>query len=282
MSIIVQKHKLSELDVDKINNNNLKKDMDDLDARTMDYETELKKTHLSSYANLINYPIKFSYEFTKPEIAILKQACQVSIITSQWPKILDEELNAIYLRLKESWIEGRYFIRLDSCSVKDSNVECPIINPKDLIMSLITSKRVLTAFKVGYNKIYFIDYNSEFDSAKEVRVFVRNRKVTCITQYQWNNIGYFNNFTNDQLICLAKKIIDDVENNLVLLVCDKINTNDFTIDYLVKEDMNIKIIELNSFGYWLAAGSCLFSWIVDRDILYDKNNENNVYFRILE
>ena len=33
------------------------------------------------------------------------------------------------------------------------------------------------------------------------------------------------------------------------------------------ESVPIRIIEFNSFGYWLAAGSCLFHWLDDAEIL---------------
>lgn len=281
MSIIIQKTNSETLDHKQVNNNNLDKDPDDLDAHNKDYQTELRKTHLLNYADLIHYPTKFTYEFTPVEVRYLQQASQISIITNKWTKLYDEELNEILERLKQNWVEGQYFIRFDSGSPKDGTVEFPITNPESVIMALITSKRALSALNFGYNKLYFMDYDSEFDSSKEVRVFIKNRKVTCITQYNWYKPGYFNKLNDETLQLIAKNIVNEVENNLIPLVCDKINTNDFTVDYLVKEDLTLKIIELNSFGYWLASGSCLFNWNTDRDIMYDNQHNHNVYFRIL-
>lgn len=281
MSIIIQKTNSETLDHNQVNNNNLNKDPDDFDAQNKDYSTELKKTHLSSYSDLIHYPIKFTYEITPTEVRYLEQACQIGIITGNWPSIYEEEMNEILERLKKNWIEGQFFIRFDSGSPKDGTVEFPITNPESLIMALITSKRALSALDFGYNKIYFMDFDPDFDSTKEVRVFIKNKKVTCISQYNWYKPGYFNKFGEETLQKIAQNIINEIENNLIPLICDKINTNSFTIDYLVKEDLTLKIIELNSFGYWLASGSCLFNWNTDRDILYDKQNQKNVYFRIL-
>ena len=81
MSIIVQKVSSDKLDWTKINNCNLERDPDDIDAQNKDYRTEIKKTHLLNYADVINYPIKFTYEFTVQEVDYLKKACQISIIT---------------------------------------------------------------------------------------------------------------------------------------------------------------------------------------------------------
>lgn len=280
MTIFIQVINSETLDHKKVNNNNFIKELDDPDAINKDYETEICKTHLSNYAKQINYPIKFTYEFTKHEIENLKEACHVSIITGNWPSIYEEELDEIINRLQNNWIDGEYFIRLDSASLKNGVVELPITNAQDLILGLITSKRILTSFNLGYKKLYFIEFNPEFDPHKEVRVFVRNNKVTGISQYHWYEPSYFNHFSNHQLMLIAKNIIYDVENKLIPLVSNAIQTNDFTVDYLVKGDLTLQIIELNSFGYWLSAGSCLFSWSDDRDILYDKGNEQNVYFRV--
>jgi len=281
MSIIIQKINSETLDWNKINNCNLDKDSDDIDAQNKDYRTETKKTHLLNYANLINYPVKFTYEFTIQEINYLKEACHVGIITGNWPSIYKEEIDEVLERLKINWIEGQYFIRFDSASPKDGTVEFPITNPESVIMALITSKRALTSLNIGYNKLYFMDYDPDFDNRKEVRVFVKSNKVTCISQYDSYRSGYFNQFTDENLTTITKNIVNEVENNLIPLISNNIKTTDFTVDYLVKRDLSIKIIELNSFGYWLSAGSCLFSWKTDREIMYDKENKQNVYFRIL-
>lgn len=281
MSIIIQKINLDSLNWNKVNNCNLEKESDDIDAQNKDYRTETKKTHLLNYANLINYPVKFTYEFTAQEIDYLKRACQVSIVTGNWSSLHEEEIDEVLERLKNNWIEGQYFIRFDSASPKDGTVEFPITNPASVIMALITSKRALTSLNIGYNKLYFMDFDPEFNNHKEVRVFVKSNKVTCISQYDSYRSGYFNQFSDENLIQITKNIVNEIENVLIPLISHKLNTNDFTVDYLVKKDLSIKLIELNSFGYWLSAGSCLFNWNTDRTILYDKNNEHNVYFRIL-
>jgi hypothetical protein len=38
-------------------------------------------------------------------------------------------------------------------------------------------------------------------------------------------------------------------------------------------------IEMNSFGKEYAAGSALFHWLLDEDILYGKSGENCIEFR---
>lgn len=141
MTIIIQRIKTETVDFLPLNKGNFEKEPDDLEAQNKDYDTEIKKTHLSNYAELINYPIKFTYEFTPTEVNYLKKTCHVSTITGQWTKIYAEELDEILERLKKNWIEGQYFIRFDSTSPKDGTTEFPLTNPESVIMALITSKR---------------------------------------------------------------------------------------------------------------------------------------------
>ncbi|DBA71757.1 TPA: hypothetical protein ACH3X2_011028 [Trebouxia sp. C0005] len=48
----------------------------------------------------------------------------------------------------------------------------------------------------------------------------------------------------------------------------------FTLDVFchADQDFAVKLIELNSFGAQLAAGSCLFDWVKDYEMLYGLSN----------
>lgn len=130
-NIVLEKINLDILDKTKINNCNLEKDIDDIEVLEKDYAIELKKTHLSSYANLINYPIKFEYEFTELEKNILLEAGEIGILTGQWSKLYDDELYLILNKLNKFWnlnsmYNKKYFVRFNSASPKDGEVKFPI------------------------------------------------------------------------------------------------------------------------------------------------------------
>ena len=68
-----------------------------------------------------------------------------------------------------------------------------------------------------------------------------------------------------------KIIVENIKNLLdEIKPHTKIPVN-YVCDIYVKKDLNVKIIEFNSFGYWLPAGSALFEWEYDY---------NKIYFRI--
>ena len=56
-----------------------------------------------------------------------------------------------------------------------------------------------------------------------------------------------------------------------------VNVSSYTIDFALLDNDEPYFIELNSFGKEYAAGSALFHWILDEDILYNK--QNKIYFR---
>ena len=277
-NIIIEKISYDTLNFNKINNANLPIEPDDIKAMSQNYTEELKKTHLDKYYRLINYPVKFEYVLLHNEIEILLSACHIGIITGRRPKLLKAELDYVEDRLTKNWIDGAYFVRFDSASPKDGMYKFPITSATDLISVLVTSRRAYNSLLNNDTKLYFVEFNDNWDQNKELRVFVCNKKVSCITQYNVYKVAYFNKFTDEQLTELCEKIIKYVEQDLMHNVCDKINITNFTADVYIG-DSEIKLIEFNSFGYWLAAGSGLFNWITDKDKLYRK--EDKIYLRIL-
>jgi hypothetical protein len=55
--------------------------------------------------------------------------------------------------------------------------------------------------------------------------------------------------------------------------------NNYSIDLAILKNDEPYFIEINSFGKEYPAGSSLFHWLNDEDILYDRKCENKIYFR---
>ncbi|QGR53620.1 d123 domain-containing protein [Moumouvirus maliensis] len=269
--------------LDDFNSNNHPKFPDDIEANSLDYKTELWKTNLSNYYDLINYPISWTHDFNLSESKILLKANQTGSISGRYPKIYNDELEIIINKLNSCWKQGSWFFRLDACSTKDSVVEPPFESPNTVITSLVTSRRVINAITDNLNrnlntKIYFIPFNTKWDSSRELRCFIRKGKLTAISQYDWTHREFFCDLTREELINLVNKI-NKLFGDIIENLSNKIGTKDMTIDIYLDDQNNIHIIELNNFGYWLACGSALFHWIKDYDKLY--NTDGNIYFRIL-
>jgi hypothetical protein len=275
--LVIERIELATLDHTTINNNNLSKDVDDIDAQSKDYGQEVDKTRLCNYLDLVKYPVSWSFELTPVEAKILIDAGQVSTTTMRRSHLYDEELEQIEQRLQEDWIDDLYFIRLDRCSTKDGNPAAPLISPRDVINSIITSNRAMKALKYGDTRIYFVRFDPNWDEMREVRVFVHQGHVTSISQYNPYQVGFFNNLSEEQLHHIVNNIQIKIA-EIVLVVANRIQTDDFVADLYIEDSFQPRLIELNSFGYWLASGSALFNWNTDREKLY---GNGSIYLRFL-
>lgn len=123
--------------------------------------------------------------------------------------------------------------------------------------------------------LYLLPYCEHFDCDKEFRVFVNNSVVTAVSQYNEAEDCGWGKFADTDLL----KIVDDttalldkllkqaVTQDLTLPTC-------FTFDVFCHADQDsaVELIELNSFGAQLAAGSCLFDWVIEYVLLYGLSN----------
>lgn len=263
-------------DVHKYNTNNHPKETLNNkfydEVKDQDYKIELNRTNLMNYADLINYPIAWKYEFNKDEMKILKDCAEKGQFLSS-ARIYKEEIEPIVDRFNDSWRDGKWFFRFNSRSPKDGMHEYPMYLPNQIIETIITSKRAFLALSDDENVIYFVKYDDEWKRENEYRVFIRNGKVTCISQYYLISIYQID-------LNIMKNMINWLENDILPEILLKIGKNDIVADFYIEDDNKFKIVEFNSFGYWMASGSALFHWINDFNKLY--NEDGNVYIRYIK
>jgi len=290
----------------------------DPDASECRYQSEIAKTRLEHYADMIGYPYRYVYRFTEAEAAVLMDAAPSGYITGRPCSTLAEELAAVAQRLatvvpfadscpescRESCPEScpesypdsplddsncnmlishaeypphGWFMRMSGCSPKDGLPHYPVKSAVDAVSKLATSKRALIGLRNGDRLLYFAPYDPTWDESRELRVFVRRGRVTAISQYVWSRRWLFWGLSDDELQRAARDCVEYVESALTP-VLDAIGTRDVTCDVYWQDDESFRIIELNSYGYWLGAGAALFHWIDDRDKLYGVTD--CVYFRV--
>ena len=263
---------------EEVNSNNHPKDPQDEEVAPLHYKDEVMKTHLDKYESLINYPTAWKHEFTQQEHSVLLAATSGGILCSRRPKCYAEELEEIQSRLEKAWQVGSWFMRFAGSSPKDSTVKYPITTAAQVIDCIVTSKRAFGSLGDGNNTLYFVAWDPSWDSSRELRCFVRKNKLTAISQYVWHEVGYFSTLSTEELLQIGLRVSQLVE-SLAPKISATTHTSDFVIDLYLTPDDTIRIVELNSFGYWLASGSALFHWLRDKAKLY--NTENMVYFRVL-
>ena len=142
--------------------------------------------------------------------------------------------------------------------------------------ALVTSWRCVAAFDtlqpVG---LFMLPFQSQFDQDKEFRAFVSRQKVTAISQYHEAEDCGWGKHTDADLCHLANNVTLLAQELLKQASIKEVAQPDaFTLDVFchASQGFAVEFIELNSFGAQLAAGSCLFDWVKDHELLYGFSN----------
>lgn len=261
------------------NDNNNPKEPEDFEIRDLDYTEYCKRTNLDRYADLIGYPYALKYTFTEREVADLKDALKIGAISRRPSSLHDDELDAIIERMEDVLPDtppSGWFVRFSACSPKDGAGTFPLWSAREVVEQVASSHRAWTALRDGDDTLYFVPFDPSWEPDRELRVFIRRGRVTCISQYMWHRRTQFAAMTDAELKLLADDVVQYIEEVVPPLLA-KMGVTDATCDLYWNDDNEFRIIEFNSYGYWQASGAALFHWQNDRDAMY---GDGNVYFRV--
>lgn len=225
----------------------------------------------------------------KQDFSWIREASQIGQFTGMFPTAFTEDLDDMLLKYKHLndtlFYNGcQYFVRTDDVSLKTGIYGAgPYSDLKSIVISIITSSHdhsPVSCIKENKMKLYLLPWMN-IDMSKEFRVFVCNDKITCISQQRWYEENKFlNNFQVEEREIIIISIINKIESYFKSkIVKEIIHIHNYTIDICFLDDDLLYFIEINPFGKEYCAGSSLFHWIIDEEILYDKNNEEKIYFR---
>jgi len=236
-----------------------------------DYHFYKAKSQRDTWAHL--QPAEGVIEWQVPPhfMRILADAAKSGILTGRRPAIYAEELQEIQDKLP--LIDNsnkKYFIRLSECSPKDGVHGCgPFTSRAQIIDALVTSERCLKTFSKDKTTIlYLVPWREDWHQQGniEFRVFCYHGKVTSISQYNWYNDIGLSKFESKEEAC--ENIIKFCENDIVPKLSNETQGN-WTIDIIYDfSTKKIELVEVNSFGCELAAGSGLFHWVRDKPVMY--------------
>jgi len=239
------------------------------------YYQIIRSFHADKWYSMLGYPITFYSKLIN-----LTSADKQSIISSKVDinisKDLLNKLDKTIDKIKTSTSKNKVFVRLYSLSPKNpsSNInDLAVENTHELIKLLSNSPRAINSLSENYdNGIMLREFHEDLPTSNEFRLFVKGYCLRAISQYYCYE--YLPELENDNI---KKKII-----NWFHIVKNKIDYMDCVIDIVIWEDkedsymnLGIWIIEINSFGAGLLAGSSLFNWVNDYEILY--NSREPVY-----
>ena len=158
-----------------------------------------------------------------------------------------------------------YFIRLSGTSSKKDETPVPLRRSRSIMDYLTRSFCFLTqeyCQPMKKTSIILMPWNARINARSEFRVFIYDRRVMAIGQQRWSRSF---DYTDTELDIVESSILESH-------FWDDLPYTSLVADVLVDivGSKSATLIECNPFGSFGPSGSSLFSWSVDRDVLYGK------------
>lgn len=251
------------------------------------YQAYIKQYHYDNfYREVSDYLIGTPnvFRLTDDDMEILKVLCVHKFegnsdeeIMNKYSQIGPLSFSKDVRKLFQQEIE--FFVKLSCYSSKHDYDIQPIDNMTDLVLHLSRSKKFYSAYTkkewVSFNfsiSVILVPWVNKLKHRDEFRVFVKNKKITAITQQSW---WIDHCFSNNTIIEIGNKI-----KNLVNNISNKLPFRSVVLDVIVIGD-ECKLIECNSYGSFAASGGSLFCWKKDKNILEKENQSDEIVFRVL-
>jgi len=178
---------------------------------------------------------------------------------------------------------AKFFVRLDTCSLKDALIGSgQIKSVTDIWTRLATSARGMRGVKDLRKEdpstpilIYLLPWRDDIRTELEYRVYCSpGGKLAAVSQYHWHSPWYHAAAARQEQETICQRLLDNCEvvhKNIMAHpeMTDVLRSRGFVFD--VVEDpgtQTVKLIELNDFGALSGCGSCLFHSVKDAMLLY--------------
>ena len=240
-----------------------------------DYSDVLSSTKTSTWINLFKNYESIYIDLKSVRASWLKDANKIGIHTGVFPHAFDEERDQLAQSLSQEYkniFNGtQYFVRTETVSLKCGQHKAgPYVSMRKVLESLVTcmSGHSPLSDTLGGLTLYFIPWE-KLSLHREYRGFVYENKLTALSQ--------------QHLYCLCDRTGAERDPQIIVdyyysVMRQRIShVYCYTFDIAVLEDNTPYFIELNSFGSEYAAGSALFGWEQDRDVLYNNSNDRMVF-----
>lgn len=257
------------------------------DEAPSDYHIQIQNGYTSKWIDLFRSSYKKITLNNPMHIAWMKEANKVCKQTGKFSNLYEEDLvQMIGELLTNSDISNifdgtGYFVRSENVSLKTGMYGLePLYTLRQIIESIVScnSRHTPIYSDTTHIDLFLLPWK-KFAHSDEFRVFVCENKITAISQQ----------CLHERLIKPEdmEKIVEKMDVLVEYFYSDIINKidwmNSYTFDFAFEDGDTSKpyFIEPNSFGKEYAAGSALFHWIHDEDILYGRkySKSQKIYFR---
>ena len=188
----------------------------------------------------------------------------------------------------------RFFVRLDTCSLKDAIIgKGTIQNVQDLWMRLATSARGMAGIRdlrlhdpSTPIYMYLFPWKYDIKTELEYRVYCAplTGKIAAISQYEWHAPWYHASAAKHDQEAIANRILKNCQGLHQEIMgqpamTEVLRNRGFVFDvYEDPSTQEVRLIELNGFGAMSGCGACLFHWIQDARVMYGVSE--GVEFRV--
>lgn len=175
----------------------------------------------------------------------------------------------------------KWFVRTENVSLKCGQHGIgPYTNMNQVIESLVTciASHTPKFFEEEKITLYFIPW-VELNPSSEYRVFIHEGMMTSISQQhlyhvypeydRTNDVQLIYNYFHNHIRPIIPQSSYSIDIDIDIAILDPTVTNNNIIE---SNDSRVYFIEINGFGKEYAAGSSLFGWIQDEDILYGRKS----------
>lgn len=240
----------------------------DRNPQPIDYNDRLRATMTCNWIHKFHQTYH-TIVLDPKEITWIKRAFEQGSITGHWPQDYDDELEA--LCAKYSFPEGNWFVRTEYVSLKGGYYGVgPYDNVRDIIISMVTTTERHCCVRPDDTSctIYLMPWQT-IDPDREFRVFVYQNTITAISvQDIFHRNEWLCSLSQNDIRGVVQLIMDYFE----ITIKERLSyIADYTFDFALLNDTPY-FIEPNSFGRNYAAGSALFHWVTDHDILHDTHH----------
>lgn len=228
-----------------------------------------------SYIDGFDYNIWHNSNLT-PNVNIIKiETPTKQILSDMFKNGTHDDLTDFKNEINKHIITGQpYFIRLSSTSGKNERSLTKLYDANQIIKHL-TSNKLFVFQEYDRDKdthLIIIPWNKNIKPKNEFRLFVVNNKLTGASIQRWYDERI--QHTSEEL-----EAFDEALLNIDFL--NAFEYKDFILDVYIDVKTNLcHLIEVNPFGAHCGAGSSLFNWVTDYDILH-KPNDNKIELRYL-
>jgi hypothetical protein len=143
------------------------------------------------------------------------------------------------------------------------------------LFALLASERVHTSMRdYGQDALVYLEpFDATVTVDRELRVFVCAGGVSAMSQYSIFSPSVFSGMGDADLATVARRV-DAFHRDSVLprwTAAGGVASYVMDVEYVADVSEPVRLIELNSFGAELAAGSALFHWLRDAKELYSSS-----------